>query len=129
MGAGMLLSVAPTGPAVFPTTMTEADRAAFRDLEAKLPPGWGVEVEKEPGAGWCATVTGPDGPLMEPVFIICQLRGHSSLFVRWMDGSTLSTYASPALAPVLDTIPSGIFAGAEARLATVHAEGWHDVRH
>jgi len=51
------------------------------------------------------------------------------LFVQWMDGTASSAAAFTDLEPIMDLIPNGIFAAAEARLATVSTEGWADTAH
>ena len=63
------------------------------------------------------------------MFTLCRWSDRVGLFVQWMDGTASSAAAFTDLEPILDLIPSGIFASAEARLTTVRTEGWADTRH
>jgi hypothetical protein len=128
--AAVQLRSAPNDLAVFPPTVTEADAALLRDLEGKLPPEWVIEVEMLPDLDWAATVHRGEVPMSEMLmFVVFRWPGHAICSTHWMDGSQSVMDGSPALAPVLDMIPSAIFAGAGGYLAMVEAGGWQEVRH
>ena len=130
MGTTVPLSPVPTVPAAFPSAVTEADADLLCDLESKLPPEWVIEVETMPEFDWVATVHQGEVSLSETLmFVVFRWPGRALCLTRWMDGSTSAVDSFAELAPVLDHIPSGIFAGAKARLANVKAEGWQGVRH
>ena len=127
---------------IYNNHMSRADNDLLYALDAKLPGGWVIEVEGGgadahfPGvkAEYWANVFNEADPRGCPWFIVGRLCkppkkappaiGRAALYVKWMDGSTFVSAAFASVAAALDVIPSGIFAGAEANLATVGmAEG------
>ncbi len=88
-----------------------------------------MEFKADVEMAWTAFIYCEDAPRSRPLFIVCRWSDHMGLFVQWMDGSAASAIVFTELSPVLDLIPSGIFACAEARLATVPPTNWADTSH
>ncbi len=101
----------------------------FETLRNNLPCGWVIELAADAGMAWIAFVYYADAPRSTPMFTVCRWTDRVGLFVQWMDGSASSAIAFTDLEPIMDLIPNGIFASAEARLATVSADCWTDARH
>jgi len=109
--------------------VSAADERLLLALVDQMPPRWCVGVEPADGLAWVAYVRHEDAPLAWPTFLVCRWEHGYGFGARWMDGSTFSSGAFRDLKTALDLIPSGIFAGAEASLATVRADGWAATRH
>jgi hypothetical protein len=116
--------------ALFATSLLSWGEACqLRALQDNLPAGWMLEVKAEAGMAWAAFVFCMEHPRSQPVFTLCRWYDRMGLFVQWMDGTASSAAAFTDLEPILDLIPNGIFASAEARLVTVSTEGWANTQH
>jgi hypothetical protein len=112
------------------TPLLSVDEAVLLNaLMDNMPPGWAVDFAVDAGMKWAAFVHRADDPRNGPLFTVCRWPDRVGLFVRWTDGSGSVVAVLKDLSPVLNLIPSGIFAFSAARLATVRAESWADTMH
>ena len=88
-----------------------------------------LEVRAEADMAWVAFVFCAQCPRSRPMFTLCRWIDRVGLFVQWMDGTASSVAAFTNLEPILELIPSDIFASTKKQLATVPAEGWTSTRH
>ncbi len=109
--------------------LSKGEACQFETLQDNLPEGWMLEVQADVAMAWVAFVFCTDCPRNRPLFTVCRWSDRTGLFVQWMDGTASSAAAFTDLEPIMDLIPNGIFATAEARLATVSTEGWADTAH
>ena len=98
-------------------------------LQDSLPEGWVLEVKAAADMAWVAFVFCAQCPRSRPMFTLCRWSDRVGLFVQWMDGTASSVAAFTDLEPILELIPSDIFASTKRQLATVPAEGWTSTRH
>jgi hypothetical protein len=108
--------------------LTTVEGMLFEALKDNLPDGWVVSLEAGAGTGWVVVVHRSDASKGAPRFTVCRWHNCVGLFVRWMDDSA-SSIVFTELSPVIDLIPSSIFAVAEASLATVRTASWAETRH
>lgn len=118
-----VLSVAPAA------LLLPAQALLLDVLGHNLPDGWNVDVQADVGMAWAAAVCCAYAPSSAPRFTICGWNDHVGLIVHWMDGSAFSAVAFAELEPIVALIPSLIFTGALACLATVPAMDWNRTRH
>ncbi len=98
-------------------------------LRKSLPEAWVLEVKAAADMAWVAFVFCAQCPRSRPMFTLCRWSDRVGLFVQWMDGTASSVAAFRDLEPILELIPSDIFASTKKQLATVPAEGWTSTRH
>jgi len=91
-------------------------------LKRILPDSWVVELQADPGMAWAAIVCQAETPRSQPMFTVCRGSDRVALFVQWIGGSASSAVAFTELWPVLELIPSDIFAFTQTYLATVPAK-------
>ena len=121
--AGMS-SASSDGPLL---SQDETDR--FGALRDTLPEGWVVKLQACAGMAWVAFVHKADAPGSGPMFTVCRWSDRVGLFAQWEEGGVYSATAFSELWPVLELILDGVFAAAQAQLATVPTEGWADMQH
>ncbi len=109
--------------------LSKGEACQLEALQDSLPEGWILEVKAEAEMAWVAFVFCAQCPRSRPMFTLCRWVDRLGLFVQWMDGTASSAVAFTDLEPILDLIPSGIFASTEAHLATVPTTGWTDTQH
>lgn len=90
----------------------------FQDMAEKLPAGWMVNVQADASMAWKAFVYRASAPESRPLFTVCRWSDRVGLFVQWADGSSYSVVTCTQLRPILDMVPSSIFAFAAVSLAT-----------
>ena len=98
-------------------------------LRESLPEGWVLEVKAEADMAWVAFIFCAQCPRSRPMFTLCRWSDRVGLFVQWMDGTASSVAAFTDLEPILELIPSDIFASTKKQLATVPTTGWTSTRH
>lgn len=98
-------------------------------LRHNLPDGWVVDVQADAGMAWSAAVYRASTLGGGPQFTICGWSACIGLIVHWIDGSGFSAITFAELEPIVDLIPSAVFMGALARLATAPPMDWNNTRH
>lgn len=118
----------PSMPPAAP--LLSLDEAILLDaLMDSMSPGWALDFAVDGGMKWAAFTHRADNPRNGPLFTVCRWADRVGLSVRWIDGSGSLIAVLKGLSPVLNLIPSGIFALSAAHLATVRAESWADTMH